>query len=92
MLECRTGKFYIGVTSDLEYRLSEHEHGVVEGFSKWNGPYQLVWSTSFPDMDQAIQFEKRIKGWRREKKIALIEGRIEDLPGLALPYNEREVQ
>ena len=40
-------------------------------------------------MDQAIQLEKRIKGWRGEKKIALIEGRIDDLPGLALPYNER---
>ncbi|MCH7905032.1 MAG: GIY-YIG nuclease family protein [Armatimonadetes bacterium] len=90
ILECRTGKFYIGVTSDLEYRLSEHEHGVIEGFTKRNGPCQLVWSSNFPDMDQAISFEKRVKGWRREKKIALIEGRIEDLPGLALPYNERE--
>ena len=66
MLECRTGKFYIGVTSDLEQRLSEHEYGVVAGFTKRNGPCQLVWSTNFPNMDQAIQFEKRIKGWRRE--------------------------
>ena len=68
----------------------EHENGEDEGFTKRNAPCQLVWSTELPDMDQAIRFEKRIKGWRREKKIALIEGRYDDLPGLALPYNERE--
>ena len=89
ILECRTGKFYIGVTSDLERRLWEHENEEVEGFAKRNGPCQLAWSGDFPDMDRAIQFEKRIKGWRREKKIALIEARIDDLPGLALPNNER---
>ena len=92
ILECRTGKFYIGVTSDLDRRLSEHENGEVEGFTKGNGPCQLIPSGNFPDLDQAIQFEKRIKKRRREKKIALIEGRIDDLPGLALPFNEQKVQ
>ena len=89
ILECRTGKFYIGVTSDLEHRMRQHENGEVEGFTKRNGPCQLVWSDQFPDMRKAIEFEKRIKKWRREKKIALIEGRYDDLPRLALPYNER---
>jgi hypothetical protein len=37
-------------------------------------------------MEQAISFEKQLKGWRREKKIALIEGRWADLPKLARAY------
>ena len=92
MLECRTGKFYVGVTSNPERRIWQHANGEIEGFTKRNGPCQLVWSDQFPDMDQAIMFEKRIKKWRREKKIALIEGRHDDLPSLALPYNERDAE
>ena len=92
ILQCRTGKFYVGVTSELDRRLCEHENGEVAGFSKRNGPCQLVWSEKFPDMREAIQFERRIKKWRRDKKIALIEGRYEDLPALALPYDERKAE
>ena len=89
ILECKNGKLYVGVTSDLDGRLSEHENGTYDSFTKRNRPCKLVWSGECQTMTQAIDFEKRLKGWRREKKIALIEGRYEDLPGLSIPYNER---
>ena len=89
ILKCRNGRFYVGVTSNIERRLSEHGAGEVEGYTKTFGPCELVWLTQCPSMIAAIQLEKQIKGWRRHKKIALIEGRYEDLPDLATPYWKR---
>jgi putative endonuclease len=87
ILECRTGKYYTGVTSDLDGQEWEHENGAHDGFTKRNGPCTLVWHGYFQDMTQAIRFEKQVKGWRREKKRALIEGRFEDLPELSRSYS-----
>jgi putative endonuclease len=42
-----------------------------------------VWSGWFDSIAEAFAFEKQVQGWRREKRIALIEGRFGDLPGLA---------
>ena len=92
ILQCRTGRFYVGVTSNLDRRIAEHDNGEIEGFTKLHGPCKLVWHEKFQTMDQAIQMEKRIKGWRRDKKIALIEGRYEVLPELSVAYFRRAQQ
>jgi len=63
---------YVGVTNDLERRVYEHKHGLTDGFTKKYNVTRLVWYESFPNIQQAIEGEKRLKGWRREKKIALI--------------------
>jgi putative endonuclease len=64
---------YTGMTNDLERRVYEHKHKLVKGFTSKYNITRLVWYEEFGDVDQAIQCEKRIKGWLRAKKIALIE-------------------
>ena len=69
----RNGTLYVGVTSDLPHRIYQHKHGLADGFTKQYGVHRLVYVETFDDMDSAIQREKRLKRWRREWKIALIE-------------------
>ena len=64
---------YTGVTNDLERRLYEHRHGVNEGFSKRYNTHKLVYYADFQNIEDAISYEKTIKGWTRAKKNALIE-------------------
>ncbi|PAW79572.1 MAG: hypothetical protein B9S32_03280 [Verrucomicrobia bacterium Tous-C9LFEB] len=63
---------YIGVTSDLEARLWQHKNKTYSGFSSKYDVTILVHVELLPDMRQAIEREKQIKKWRREKKLELI--------------------
>jgi putative endonuclease len=69
----RTGTLCTGVTGFLEQRVAQHKAGAIEGFSKQYKCNRLVYFESYDDVGKAIGREKQIKGWRREKKIALIE-------------------
>jgi putative endonuclease len=73
ILASNTRVLYVGMTNDLEYRLAQHRSKSVPGFTAKYNVTQLVWYETFPDAAQAIAWEKRIKGWSRAKKIALIE-------------------
>src|SRR5271154_5739916 len=64
---------YIGVTGFLEGRMHEHREKLIEGFTKRYQVTKLIYYEDYPDPNSAIQREKQLKGWRREKKIALIE-------------------
>jgi putative endonuclease len=64
---------YIGVTNDLKRRLFEHRSNMIPGFSKTNNCRRLVYWQYFKDVRCAIAREKQLKGWRREKKVGLIE-------------------
>ena len=64
---------YVGVTSDLEGRVSQHKNKRIEGFTKKYNCTKLVWFEEFREIRDAIACEKRIKGLLRTKKIALIE-------------------
>ncbi len=64
---------YIGVTSNLEGRIFEHRERLIDGFTKTYQVTKLIFYEDYPDPVSAIQREKQLKGWRREKKIALIE-------------------
>jgi putative endonuclease len=75
ILASRSGVLHVGVTNDLERRMYEHRHKLVPGFTAKYNVDLLMWYEEFPDPSQAIEAEKRIKGWRREKKVALIEER-----------------
>jgi putative endonuclease len=68
----RGGTLYVGVTSDLVRRVGEHRVGDGGGFAARYGCRVLVWFEMFGEMEGAILREKQIKGWGREKKIALI--------------------
>ena len=64
---------YIGITNNLIRRCDEHRMGIVDGFSKKYKTKQLVYYEYFNQINDAIRREKELKGWRREKKVALIE-------------------
>jgi putative endonuclease len=69
----RNGTLYVGVTSDLIGRVSEHKQGLIDGFTKRYQVHLLVHYEIFDDMEQAIGREKQIKKWPRVRKLALIE-------------------
>jgi putative endonuclease len=64
---------YTGVTNDLERRVIEHRTGNDNGFTTRYRMDQLIYFERFTNVNEAIAWEKRIKGWTRAKKIALIE-------------------
>jgi putative endonuclease len=68
------GTLYIGVTSDIYGRMSEHKQGLVRGFTKRYGVTMLVYYEMHETMDSAIKREKQLKEWQRAWKIRLIEG------------------
>ena len=63
---------YIGVTSYIIRRVEEHKKGLVEGFTKLYNIKKLVYVETTSDIKAAIQREKQLKGWVREKKDKLI--------------------
>jgi putative endonuclease len=61
------------MTNSIRRRIAEHKDGTFEGFASKYACNRLVYWESFDDVHKAIDREKQLKGWRREKKIALIE-------------------
>ncbi len=69
----RSGTLYTGVTNNLKRRVYEHKHKLIEGFTARYNIDRLVYYEICSESLAAIAREKQIKGWRRSKKIALIE-------------------
>ena len=74
MLRCSDGSYYVGHTNDLEHRLAAHERGAIEGYTLARRPVDLVFSDRFSTRLEAFHRERRIKGWFRARKEALIKG------------------
>jgi len=68
----KTGTLYVGVTSDLEKRVWEHKNDIYEGFTKKYKCHKLVYFEHSGKMMDAIEREKEIKKWNRQKKQDLI--------------------
>ena len=83
ILECADGSFYVGSTRDLEERVEQHNTGHGAAYTRRRRPVRLAWAAEFERIDEAYEFEKQVQNWSRAKRIALIEGRFDDLPGLA---------
>lgn len=66
---------YTGVTNNIERRLYEHQNALNPGFTKRYNCHYLVYFEYFQDINMAISREKEIKGWKREKKNALVESK-----------------
>ena len=64
---------YIGITNNISRRLYQHRYGEVKGFTKRYHLNRLVWLEHFRSVNDAIECEKKLKGWRRSRKTALIE-------------------
>jgi tRNA/rRNA methyltransferase len=82
LLRCADGHHYAGHTDDLDACIAEHQAGAIP-YTKKRGPVTLVWSGRFPGRDQAFAAQRRIKGWSRARKEALIRGDREALAALA---------
>lgn len=84
ILLCSDKTYYTGVTNDLERRFEEHQSGMYENSYTHNRrPLRMVYQTDFNNIDQAIEFEKKIKKWSKAKKEALINEQYDKLPQLA---------
>jgi putative endonuclease len=75
ILASLSGTLYIGVTNSLMRRVAQHKAGAIDGFTMMYCVDRLIYFEEYGDVRAAIQREKQLKGWRREKKIALIESK-----------------
>jgi predicted GIY-YIG superfamily endonuclease len=84
ILRCADGSYYVGTTiGSLDRRIAEHQAGAFGGYTSLRRPVTLVYHQHFPRLDDAAAAERQVKGWRRDKKEALIRGDFALLPALA---------
>jgi len=89
MLRCADDSFYVGSARDLDARMTQHAIGTAGSYTSTRRPVTLVWAHETERMDEAYVLERKVKGWRRAKRVALIEGRFADLPGLSVSGSHR---
>ena len=84
ILRCNDNSLYVGVTSNIERRVIEHNEGKYQdAYTYSKRPVALVFYENFTEPNQAIEFEKKIKKWSRTKKQALIDGDFDNLQSLS---------
>ena len=88
---CRDRSYYTGITRhEVEERVSEHNQGIdPDCYTFPRRPVRLVYTEHFERIDEAVATERRIKGWSRAKKEALIRRDFDALPGLAARRKSR---
>jgi putative endonuclease len=84
IVKCKDGKYYTGVTNDPDRRLKEHNEGInPKCYTYERRPVELTYEEHFHDINQAIAWEKQLKGWSRKKKEALFRRDGEEIKRLA---------
>ncbi len=84
IVECSDDSYYTGITNNVELRVFQHNQGVdVTAYTYTRRPVVLRYSQEFTNPNEAIAFEKQVKGWSRRKKMALIMKDIEKLKNLS---------
>lgn len=83
ILRCADGSYYTGSTDFLEARIGQHHIGQGSAHTRRRRPVTLAWCQEFPIRLEALEAERRIKGWTRAKKQALIAGDWSRLSALA---------
>lgn len=84
ILKCSDKSYYTGITNNIDRRLIEHNNGLDRrAYTFFRRPVELVYFELFQNPNDAIMWEKRIKGWSRKKKEALINGDLEELKRLS---------
>jgi putative endonuclease len=74
MLRCSDGSFYVGCATgdNLDRRIAQHQSGAFPGYTYSRRPIELVWSEHFDRITGAVAAERKLKGWSRAKKEAII--------------------
>ena len=75
VLECSDGSYYVGITTDLQRRLTMHNDGVASRFTRVRRPVAYRYAEQHPTQSAARRREIELKGWRREKKRDLFNDR-----------------
>ena len=89
ILKCSDNSLYVGITSDIERRVLEHNGGKYhDAYTHKRRPVELVFCQEFTEPNRAIDFEKKIKKWSRLKKQALIDENYDELQRLSECRNE----
>ncbi len=86
ILKCADGAYYTGTSrlDAIETRVSQHQQGLYDtAWTRDRRPVELLWAEHFDRITDAIEAERRLKGWRREKKEAVIRGELALLPALS---------
>ena len=84
ILRCADGSYYVRTTvGSLEKRVAEHQAGTYGGYTSLRRPVALVFREHFERLEDVAAAERQVKGWRREKKQALIRGDFAALRSLA---------
>jgi putative endonuclease len=86
ILECADGRYYVGTYrgEDMDVRVSEHYAGTYpDAWTYTRRPVTLAWAEHYPNADQAIAIERKLKGWSRAKKEAVIRDDWRGLPALS---------
>ncbi|WP_414976634.1 GIY-YIG nuclease family protein [Gordonia sp. (in: high G+C Gram-positive bacteria)] len=83
ILECSDGSYYVGSTWDLSTRLDQHMSGTGSAYTSGRLPVALVYSVESDSIREVWEWERRVHGWSRAKRRALIDGRFDLLPGLS---------
>ena len=73
IISSKSRAIYTGVTSNLIERVSQHKEGTPESFTRRYNIKRLVYYETYGEVTDAIAREKQIKGWKRFKKVELIE-------------------
>ena len=74
ILLCADNSYYTGHSENLDKRIAEHQAGEIAGYTSGRLPVKLMFSQEFSTREEALAVERQIKGWRRSKKEALIQG------------------
>ncbi len=88
MLLCADGTYYVGSTRNLEHRLIQHASGTEESYTSKRLPIKLVWYQEAEHIGLAHELEKKLQGWGRAKREALIRGEFDRLPALSRKWDE----
>lgn len=84
IVECSDGSYYTGVTNDIDRRLWEHNHSEnKKSYTYTRRPVILKYCETFKYINDAIAWEKQLKGWSRKKKEALFREDWEEIKRLA---------
>lgn len=89
IIQCNDESYYTGITNDINRRIEEHNEGISsDSYTFKRRPVKLVFYETYNDFRIAEQWEKKIKGWSRRKKKALIENNWKKLKEFSVCQNK----
>ena len=83
ILRCADKSYYVGSCRDLDLRVWQHSTGLGSKYTSTRTPIKLVFAAEFDNVGDAYAFEKKVQGWSRAKREALIAGEFNRLPELS---------